>query len=55
MPSEAWWQESLADLHDHAAAGGVGPVIGILEAQDDVLLLLHLEAHHVLHLLCALL
>ena len=42
-------------LHDHAAAGGIAPVVGILQAQDDVLLLLHLVAHHVLNLLRALL
>ena len=38
-------------LHDQAAGGGVAPVIGVLQAQDDVLPLLHLHAHHALHLL----
>lgn len=44
-----------AHLHDHAPAGGVGPVVGVFEAEDDVLALFHLLPHHVLNLLCALL
>ena len=52
------WSKSaaaLTRLHDEAARGCVGPVVGVLKAQDDVLALLHLVAHHVLHLLRALL
>lgn len=43
------------DLHDQTSGGGIAPVIGILQAQDDVLTLLHLHAHHALHLLGAVL
>ena len=42
-------------LHDEAARGRVAPVVGVLQAQDDVLALLHLAAHHALHLLLAVL
>lgn len=38
-------------LHDNPPRGCIGPVVVVLEAQDDVLLLLHLGAHHGLHLL----
>lgn len=44
-----------ADLHDQTSGGGITPVIGVLQAQDDVLPLLHLHAHHALHLLGAVL
>ena len=46
---------ALTRLHDEAARGGIGPVVGVLQAEDDVLALLHLVAHHVLDLLRALL
>ena len=44
-----------ANLHDQAPCGGVAPVVGVFQTQQDVLLLLHLQAHHPLHLLGAVL
>lgn len=38
-------------LHDETAGGGIRPVVGVLQAQQDVLLVLHLGTHHGLHLL----
>lgn len=38
-------------LHDKAAGGGVAPIVGVLQAEDDVLGLLHLGLDHGLHLL----
>jgi hypothetical protein len=37
------------DRHDHAAGGRIAPVVGVLQAQDDVLPQLHLGPHHGLH------
>ena len=40
-----------SDLHDKASSSGIAPIIGVFQAQDDVLPLLHLGPHHVFHLL----
>ena len=36
-------------LHDQAPGGGVGPVVAVLQAEDDELTLLDLGPHHGLH------
>mmetsp|Transcript_10581 Transcript_10581/g.29129 ORF Transcript_10581/g.29129 Transcript_10581/m.29129 type:complete len:579 (+) Transcript_10581:741-2477(+) len=42
--------QGRVDRHDEAPRRGVGPVVRVLQAEDDVLLLLHLGADHGLNL-----